>query len=164
MKLNNVTINRIENDTIINVEVYHIKDVKTYKNPFEGHYTHYNTEVTKSLQKIGFKQGDFIVNTNQFAFRYLLETLEPEAVDSFFNWNFFDTVLQQKEGFSAYVFEDEAKELLAKNPEWKTEFEQLKATDKEFAASASQQLRWIYKKSNHYEKAHLRYPIFRIAR
>ena len=162
LQLNNVTLNTIQNDTLIDVEVYHIKDFKTYTNPFEGHYTHYNTEVTKNLQKIGFKQGDFIVNTDQVAFRYLLETLEPEAVDSFFNWNFFDTILQQKEGFSAYVFEDEAKELLEKNPDWKSEFETLKARDKEFAKSASQQLRWIYKKSNHYEKAHLRYPIFRI--
>ncbi|WP_298519149.1 M14 family metallopeptidase [uncultured Kordia sp.] len=162
LKLNHVEMKLIENDTIIDVEVYHIKDFKTYTNPFEGHYTHYNTEVTKSLQKIGFKQGDFIVNTNQTAFRYLLETLEPEAVDSFFNWNFFDTILQQKEGFSPYVFEDEAKELLAKNPAWKAEFDEMKANNKEFAESASQQLRWIYKKSNHYEKAHLRYPIFRI--
>ncbi len=164
LKLNNVTLTTIENDTIVEVEIYHIKDFKTYTNPFEGHYTHYNTEVTKSIQKIGFKKGDFIANTDQAAFRYLLETLEPEAVDSFFNWNFFDTILQQKEGFSAYVFEDEAKELLAKNPEWKAEFEELKASDEKFASSASQQLRWIYKKSNHYEKAHLRYPVFRIVR
>jgi hypothetical protein len=38
-----------------------------------------------------------------------LETLEPEAVDSFFNWNFFDTMLQQKEGYSDYIFEDLAR-------------------------------------------------------
>ncbi|WP_040560207.1 M14 family metallopeptidase [Kordia algicida OT-1] len=164
LTLNNVVLNTIENDTIIDVETYHIKDFKTYPNPFEGHYTHYNTEVSKTLQKISFNKGDFIVKTNQPAFRYLLETLEPEAVDSFFNWNFFDTILQQKEGFSAYVFEDEAKELLANNPQWQQEFEAKKASDDMFAKSASQQLRWIYKKSHHYEKAHLRYPIFRIVR
>ena len=162
LSLNNVKLTSIENDTIINVETYHIKNFETYSNPYEGHYTHYNTEVTKTPQKIGFKKGDFIVYTNQLAFRYLLETLEPEAVDSFFNWNFFDTILQQKEGFSAYVFEDEAKELLATNPQWQKEFQELKASDKKFATSASQQLRWIYKKSDHYEKAHLRYPVFRI--
>ncbi|QHI38632.1 hypothetical protein IMCC3317_40260 [Kordia antarctica] len=162
LSLNNVTMNPIENDTIINVETYHIKDFKTSKNPYEGHYTHYDTEVTKTSQEIRFKKGDIIVYTNQLAFRYLLEILEPEAVDSFFNWNFFDTILQQKEGFSAYVFEDEAKELLAKNPEWKKEFLDLKTQDTAFANSASKQLRWIYKKSDHYEKAHLRYPIFRI--
>jgi len=164
LQLNNVRLTTLEKDTVIAVEVYHIKDFKTYTNPYEGHYTHYNTEVTKSQQKLGFFKGDFIVNTDQPAFRYLLETLEPEAVDSFFNWNFFDTILQQKEGFSAYVFEDEAKELLEQNPDWKAEFEALKTSDEKFAASASQQLRWIYEKSHHYEKAHLRYPVFRIAR
>jgi len=154
----------IENDTVIEVETYHIKDYKTYTNPYEGHYPHYNTEVTKTGQKIGFQKGDIIVQTNQPAFRYLLETLEPEAVDSFFNWNFFDTILQQKEGFSAYVFEDEAKVLLANNPEWETAFLALKAKDTAFANSASKQLHWIYEKSDHYEKAHLRYPVFRILR
>lgn len=162
LSLNNVEFNSIENDTVIEVETYHIKDFKTYTNPYEGHYTHYDTEVTKTSQKIGFKKDDVIVYTNQPAFRYLLETLEPEAVDSFFNWNFFDTILQQKEGFSAYVFEDEARELLANNPEWQTAFSALKVKDTAFANSASKQLRWIYEKSDHYEKAHLRYPVFRI--
>lgn len=162
LQLNNLEMTQLKNDTIIRVETYHIKDFKTYSNPYEGHYTHYNTEVTKTQQKIGFKKGDFIVDTNQAAFRYLLETLEPEAVDSFFNWNFFDTILQQKEGFSAYVFEDEAKEMLAVNQRLREEFTQKKTTDTTFAKSASQQLRWIYKQSNHYEKAHMRYPIFRI--
>ncbi len=162
LSLNNVKFNTIENDTVVNVETYHIKDFKTYTNPYEGHYTHYNTEVTKTPESISFKKGDVLVFTNQPAFRYLLETLEPEAVDSFFNWNFFDTILQQKEGFSAYVFEDEAKELLANNPEWQTAFLALKVKDTAFANSASQQLRWIYEKSDHYEKAHLRYPVFRI--
>ena len=33
-----------------------------------------------------------MVPTSQFAKRYLLETLEPTAADSFFNWNFFDSI------------------------------------------------------------------------
>ncbi|WP_046743578.1 M14 family metallopeptidase [Kordia zhangzhouensis] len=162
LRLNQVEMQTVEKDTLIDVEVYHIADYKTYQNPYEGHYPHYNTQVTSSLNKLVFRKGDIVIRTNQPAFRYLIETLEPEAVDSFFNWNFFDTVLQQKEGFSAYVFEDEAKELLEKNPSWNTEFENLKASDETFAKNASQQLQWIYKKSHHYEKAHLRYPIFRI--
>lgn len=164
LKLNNVIIHPLQNDSLISVETYHIKDYKTFKNPYEGHYGHYNTEVRKSNEQIKFFKGDFIVNTNQAAFRYLLETLEPEAVDSFFNWNFFDTILQQKEGFSAYVFEDEAKELLANNSDLRKEFLEKKASDTAFANNGRSQLTWIYKKSNHYEKAHMRYPIFRILR
>ncbi|WP_298425307.1 M14 family metallopeptidase [uncultured Kordia sp.] len=164
LKLNKVEMSQLKKDTIIRVETYHIKNYKTYKNPFEGHYTHYNTEVKKTQQKIGFTQGDFIVYTNQIAFRYLLETLEPEAVDSFFNWNFFDTILQQKEGFSAYVFEDEIQKILNVNQRLREELAEKQATDTTFANSASKQLRWLYKQSNHYEEAHLRYPIFRILR
>lgn len=45
---------------------------------------------------MSFRKGDLLINTQQKARRYLVETLEPEAQDSFFNWNFFDSILQQK--------------------------------------------------------------------
>lgn len=105
-----------------------------------------------------------MISTFQDGARYLIETLEPEGVDSFFNWNFFDTVLQQKEGFSPYVFEDIAADLLQNNPDLKKEFEDKKRTDSEFAGNWYSQLDWLHKHSDHYEKAHLRYPVFRLPR
>lgn len=88
--------------------------------------------------------------------------MEPEAVDSFFNWNYFDAILQQKEYFSAYVFEDMAKEILNQNPELKVEFERKKNQDKSFSDNGAAQLDWIYKHSVYYEKAHMHYPVYRI--
>lgn len=109
-----------------------------------------------------FRKGDFLVTTAQSGMRYLLETLEPAAPDSFFNWNYFDTVLQQKEGFSPYVWEDKAKKLLDKNSDLKAEFEEKKQNDTDFKANWYAQLDWLHKNSLNYEEAHLRYPIFRI--
>jgi hypothetical protein len=100
--------------------------------------------------------------TNQKGVKYLLETLEPEAVDSFFNWNFFDTMLQQKEGYSDYIFEDLAAQLLKSDAKLKSDLELKKKTDAKFAADAKAQLDWIYKHSVYYEKAHLQYPVYRI--
>ena len=54
--------------------------------------------------------------TDQPAVRFILETLEPQAPDSYFAWNFFDGILMQKEYFDGYVFEDTAAELLRKDP------------------------------------------------
>ena len=108
------------------------------------------------------KAGDFLVPTDQPGVRYLLETLEPQAVDSFFNWNFFDIILQQKEGFSPYVWEDLAKQILERDPVLQAAFEQRKAQDPDFAQNAYAQLDWLHKHSVHYEKAHLRYPIVRV--
>jgi hypothetical protein len=162
LKVNQIEMTEIKNDTIIEVESYKIADYKTTKNPYEGHYGHYNTVVTSSKEKVGFRKGDFLIKTQQKGVKYLLETLEPEAVDSYFNWNYFDPILQQKEYFSAYVFEDLAKEILDKNPTLKAEFEVKKKNEKDFAQNGDWQLDWIYKHSPYYEKAHLQYPVYRI--
>ncbi len=164
LKMNNIKMEPFSRDTTITVEAYKIEDFKTVENPYEGHYLHSNTKVSKSTETIRFREGDYLISTFQDGARYLIETLEPGAVDSFFNWNFFDTVLQQKEGFSPYVFEDIAAELLEKDPDLKKEFEEKKRKDSEFAENWYAQLDWLHKKSDHYEKAHLRYPIFRLPR
>jgi len=159
---NKIQYTLLEKDTTITVEVNHIRDFKTRKMAYEGHYLHYNTSVTKSIQDISFRKGDLYIETHQFGVRYLLETLEAEAIDSFFNWNFFDTVLQQKEGYSSYVFEDIAEEFLAKNLVIKKQFDEKLKTDIEFANNPKKQLDFVYQKSHYYERAHLRLPVFKI--
>ena len=162
LKNNNCKYSVLKNDSIIEVESYKILDYKTVTSAYEGHYNHRNTTVSKSMQKKAFSKGDYIFTTKQPAVKYLLETLEPEAVDSFFNWNFFDTILQQKEGFSDYVFEDLAFSFLNENLLIKTNFEEKKKSDNNFAKNPEAQLEWIYKNSPYYESAHLQYPVYRI--
>lgn len=162
LKLNKIDYIQLQKDTIIEVESYKIDSYQTSKSPYEGHYGHYNTKVSKKTEKLKFVAGDYVFSTKQSGVKYLLETLEPEAVDSYFNWNFFDAILQQKEYFSSYVFEDLAKDLLEKNQTLKLEFETKKQSEKAFSDSGSAQLDWIYKHSDYYEKSHLQYPVYRI--
>ncbi len=162
LKLNEVEMNPFEKDTVITVETYKIKTFETYKSPFEGHYPHFNTTVQNNTETVTFKTGDYLIKTNQPAVRYLMETLEPQAPDSFFNWNFFDTILQQKEEFSPYVWEDLASELLNKNPVLKETFETKKKNDIEFANNWYAQLDWLHQQSDYFEKAYLQYPIYRL--
>ncbi|MCI5056099.1 MAG: hypothetical protein MRY83_08325, partial [Flavobacteriales bacterium] len=91
-----------------------------------------------------------------------IETLEPQAHDSYFNWNFFDYCLQQKEWFSPFSFEPLAEGLLLEKPLLRTEFETKKNTDPEFAVSRKRQLRFIYERSQFYEDTHLQYPVYRL--
>ncbi|QXP60007.1 M14 family metallopeptidase [Olleya sp. HaHaR_3_96] len=162
LKLNTVELKTLTKDTTITVQSYKIDTFETRTKAYEGHYQHYNTSIKSSEEAILFRKGDYLIETNQAAFRYLMETLEPQAPDSFFNWNFFDTILQQKEGFSPYVWEDKAELLLAKNPELETEFNLKKSHDKNFATNWYSQLDWLHKHSNNYEKSHLQYPVFRV--
>ena len=162
LELNKVEFTQIKNDTTITVESYKIDTYKTRRSAYEGHYPHYNTIVKSANEKVRFRKGDYIISTDQKAMRYLIETLEPTAPDSFFNWNFFDTILQQKEGFSAYVWEDKAEKLLKTNPKIQIEYNVKISYDEEFANNSYAQLNWLHKQSENYEKAHLQYPIYRI--
>ncbi|MGS2761849.1 M14 family metallopeptidase [Sinomicrobium sp. M5D2P9] len=159
---NRVELQPLTRDTLMEVEVYRIEDFQTRTSAFEGHYLHYNTSVSSRTEKKQFLKGDYMVKTDQPSIRYLLETLEPEASDSFFNWNFFDAILQQKEHFSPYVFEDIALEILNENPQLKSEFESAKAKDSLFAGNWYEQLNWVYEHSPYYEKAHRQYPVYRV--
>jgi hypothetical protein len=164
LKLNNVKMSQLAEDVKLNLEMYYITDLKTNTRPFEGHYQHSAVKVNTVLQTVQFYAGDYVVYTNQAQNRYLIETLEPQAIDSFFNWNFFDSILGQKEGYSAYVFEDTAAQLLKNNPALKQKLEDEKLKNPEFAKNGSAQLDFVYKNSDYYEKTANRYPIGRLTK
>ncbi len=162
MERNHIIFEPLQQDTSLLVESYKIDTYKTRPQAYEGHYPHYDTKVSKNRKKVFFKEGDYLIPTNQEGIRYLLETLEPRAMDSFFNWNFFDAILQQKEGFSPYVFEEVAAKLLEENSVLRDSFVSKKTQDTEFAQNWYGQLDWLFKRSPHYEEAHLQYPVYRI--
>jgi len=162
LKRNQIKFKELQSDSLITVESYKIVDFKTVKNPYEGHYLHFDTQVSSELKTKKFRKGDYLVSTKQSGVKFLLETLEPEAVDSYFNWNYFDGILGQKEYFSDYVFEDTAAELLKTNKALKTAFELKKASDAKFSEDGAAQLDWVYKNSEYYEGTVNQYPIYRI--
>lgn len=165
LRWNGVAMRLIERDTTMAVTAYKITDLKTGDSPYEGHYLHSKTTTkTQKWEELKVLKGQYyLVPTQQAAKRFIIEVLEPSAPDSYFNWNFFDEILQQKEWFSGYVFDKEAELMLANDSELKAEFEQRKASDSTFNASAMQQLYFIYQLSEHYEHhRHRIYPVFRV--
>jgi hypothetical protein len=162
LKLNTIKMHPLKKDISILVESYEIKKYETVKMPYEGHYLHMNTEVIATHRQQKFEAGDFLISTQQPGIKYIIETLEPEAKDSFFNWNFFDIILQQKEHFSPYIFEDLAKTILDDNKDLRSKFEQKKAQDSLFSKNSYEQLNFIYMNSKYAEKEFLQYPIYRI--
>jgi len=162
LKLNGVTMKRFEKDSSVAVETYHIDDYKSYPRAYEKHHKNFDVKVSAVQQHIKFLKGDYIISTHQSARRFLVEMLEPTGDDSYFSWNFFDTILQQKEGYSNYRWEDVAAAYIKDHPEIKTELDQKKQSDAAFAANANAQLEFVYKRSPYYEPAHLRYPVYRL--
>ena len=161
---NGVKMKPLEHDTTMDVVAYEILETQTPKNPYEGHYIHRNTSVEKQYWSHTILGGThYLIDTEQDKKRFILETLEPEAPDSYFNWNFFDEVLMQKEWFSSYIFDREAEKLLESDSALARTFEEMKAKDSIFANDAFSQLYFLYRNSDHYERnRHNIYPILRI--
>ncbi len=161
-KLNHVQMHQLKHDTTLQLQTYYIADYKTATRPFEGHYLHSNVQLRTVNIPVKYLAGDYVVYTNQACNRYIVETLEPQGVDSFFTWGFFDSVLGQKEHYSDYVFEDIAADYLKSHPELKTQLEAEKAKDAKLAGSASAQLEWVYHHSEYFEPSYLHYPVGRL--
>ncbi len=161
-KLNGVVMKRLTHDTTLALQMYYIGDMRTPTRPYEGHYLHSNVQLKPTDMPVKFYQGDYVVYTDQAINRYIVETLEPQGVDSFFAWNFFDSVLGQKENYSDYVFEDKAADILRKDPELKKKLDEAKAADPNLAKSARGQLNFVYQNTSSYEKTYMRYPVGRL--
>ncbi|HEY6978602.1 MAG TPA: hypothetical protein VH396_20030 [Chitinophagaceae bacterium] len=162
LQLNSVAVKRLVKDTVIKVQYYHIDDYKSITKPYEKHHLNYDVRLTTKTDTIPFSKGDYVIYTDQHSDRYIVETLEPLGDDSFFRWNFFDAVLQQKEGYSSYRWEEVAAPYLQQHPDLKQQLEEKKKNDPGFAASAQAQLDYVYQHSPYYEPAYLRYPVYRL--
>ena len=162
LKLNGVRLRALPHDSLMEVDVYHIDDYKCYERPYEKHHKNYGVKVSSSKQKIKFVKGDWYIPMGQRANRYLTEMLEPTGDDSFFAWNFFDAILQQKEGYSDYRWDDIAANVSKNDPALQKKLQDKKFLDTAFARNANAQLDFIYKNSAYYEPVHLRYPVFRV--
>ena len=162
MQANGIEVFRLAKDEIKEVEIYKIGNFETTDNPYEGHYLHSKLEVEKSVENIQYHKGDYLIYVNQATNNYIVNTLEPQAPDSWFSWNFFDGILMQKEYFSPYVFEDLAANFLKENPDVRQELEDKKSIDPKFAENAYAQLNFVYERSSYYEPTYRRYPVGRV--
>ncbi|WP_324677693.1 M14 family metallopeptidase [Hymenobacter sp. GOD-10R] len=161
LRLSNVRLQRLRRDTTLTADIYYVEDYKTAPRPYEGHYLHSQVKLRTEQQTLPFRRGDYVAYLDQPAVRYLVETLEPQGTDSFFAWGFFDSILQQKEYFSDYIFEDLAAELLKRDPQLRQQLEARRQADPTFAKNGAAQLDFVYRHSPYYEKSHLRYPVVR---
>ena len=162
LKANKVQMTQLKKDSTIEVEVYRIDDYKTAPRQNEMHHINSDVKTSVTVRQMKFKKGDYYIPLNQVANRFLIETLEPTAIDSYFAWNFFDGILGQNEGYSGYAFEDIAADYLKTNPDLKHKLEQKRETDTAFAKNGRAQLNFVYENSPWFEPDYLRYPVYRL--
>lgn len=162
LKMNGVEMRQLPADSYyVELNAAYIASYETVDAPYEGHYLHKDIKVRYEHVRVNLRQGDYYIPAEQPAKRYLAETLDPTAPDGFFAWGFFDAILQQKEGYSDYVFEDLASQILNQDSVLKQKFYDRRKVG-EFSNDSRAQLDFIYHNSEYYEPEHMRFPVYRL--
>jgi hypothetical protein len=162
LKANGVEFQTLDSFETKTVTCQFVKSYKAPTRPYEGHFKLSEIEIASSEQAILLKPGDILIPAEQERAYFIHAVLQAKAEDSYFTWNFFDSYLQQKEYFSAYVFKAQIEDLLSKNPELKKSYEEKKALDIKFAQSEWDQLFYIYQRSPYFEQTFMRLPVYEL--
>lgn len=105
--------------------------------------------------------GSLFVPIAQPNARLVMSLLEPEAPDSLVSWGFFDNAFEQKEYMEDYVTEAVAREMMAKDPALKAEFERRLQEDTAFAADPKARLDFFYRRHPAWDDRFMVYPVYR---
>jgi hypothetical protein len=160
---NGVKMEHLDAARTLQAQVSRIQSVQSRPGAYEGHLFHDEITLETSLQSVELQAGDWWVPLDQDKARYAVETLEPQAHDSFFRWGFFNSVLEKKENFSDYVFEDMALQLLKDEPELRARFEQWKLDNPALLSDQKQVLGFIFENCARYaEPQWRRYPVLSV--
>lgn len=155
-----VQLEMVEYVDSVELSGFTIQDVSSVSQPYEGHYLHKAVQVRDTIFRDVPKGKYYQVRLGTSLDYFICSVLDPRAVDGYFAWNFFDGILQQKEWFSDYVWEDKAVELLAKDADLYRKFQQARQADENLASDTFSQLYWIYRHSPYFEKTVKRYPVY----
>jgi hypothetical protein len=163
LQWNGVRIERVEADREQELACYHVRSVTSRPHAYEGHMFHDDVQLERRCATVQLRAGDVIVPLDQDNARYAVEMLEPLGHDSFFRWGFFNSVLEKKEAYSDYVFEDDAEKLLREEPELAAKFEDWKQANPQLLEDQGAVLDFIFAHCARWrEPEWRRYPVFMI--
>ncbi len=105
--------------------------------------------------------GALFVPVAQPKLRLLMSILEPQAPDSLVGWGAFNNAFERKEYMEDYVAEEVAREMLAKDPALKAQFEQRLQDDAAFAKDPKARLEFFYRRHSSWDERFNLYPVMR---
>ncbi len=156
------------------VERYHCGGMQWQRPPFEGHHPIFGGEGANGepgkfghcdlvTETATYPAGSAVVRLNQRLSKVAVQWLEPRGPDSALAWGLFDPIFEQREYGEAYVVEKLARDMMAKDPRLKEEFERKVQADPLFAASPEARLNFFYDHSPFYAANRVGlYPVGRL--
>ncbi|HEY4146823.1 M14 family metallopeptidase [Pinirhizobacter sp.] len=158
-----ITYRRLTAPLTVDADGYQLDNPVWASRPFEGRLMLQSFHQGTVKRHVTLPAGSVIVPMDQRAANVAIELLEPQAPDSLLHWGFFDATFEPKEYGEPRVLEALARQMMAKDPALKAEFEKKLNDDKAFAASARARLFFFFERSPWYTVQGVgAYPVLRL--
>ena len=160
LALHGIYMETMSSARTVRVEFDRLSDIQFDAAPFEGRMR-VKAQTTPEVRSIRFPAGSVRVPTSQPLGDLVVNLLEPQGPDSFFQWGFFLEVLQRTEYVEGYVMEPLAQRMLDADPQLRRDFETALKGDPEMAASPRARLQWFYRRTPYFDANWRLYPVGR---
>jgi hypothetical protein len=161
LRLHGVSYRHITKSSELEVETFRSLEPELSAKSFEGRQALSLKGSWKKGETRQIPAGSLFVPIAQKNSRLAVHLFEPDSRDSFLAWGFFNAHFERKEYMEPYVAESVAREMLAKDPAVKAEFERRLRDDAEFAKSPEKRLEFFYRRHPSWDERQGLYPIFR---
>ena len=148
---------------VADVEAFRADEATFDATPIEGHQR-LTLKGAWQPETQALAAGSLFVPIAQPKARLVMALLEPQAPDALAAWGLFNNHFERKEYMEAYVAEQVAREMLARDPALKAAFEQRLREDPGFAASPQARLDFFYRRHPSWDERHNLYPVLRVDR
>lgn len=159
LSLHGISYKELDRDSVLNVTISHFTDFEFRREPNEGRHMVTVKAMEERVEKRRYHRGSVIVPTDQRTARVIAFLLEPVATGSLVEFGFFNSVFEQKEYGESYVMEKLAREMLAKNPQIKKEYEETVKNNPAYKDKQWEILNWFYNRSDWHDINYLVYPV-----
>jgi len=136
----------------VNMELCTISEYKLSNQPYEGRFRFQSFELEKENSTVMLNPGSVRVKTDQPLGELLVILMEPESVDSFFQWGYFHSILSQTEYMETYIMEPMIAKMLSEDTDLKKRFEAKKTSNPEFSKSPRAIYSWFYEQTPYFDQ------------
>jgi hypothetical protein len=163
LRAHGIAYRQLDCGVTIAAQGYQLDDPKWSSQPFEGHLMLRSVRSSLVARHENLPPGSVIVPLDQPAANVAIELLEPDAPDSLLRWGELDAIFEIKEYGEPRVLEKLARDMLAKDPALKAEFQRRLQQDPTFAASPQARLNFFFQHSPWYAVQRAgAYPVLRL--
>jgi hypothetical protein len=160
LSLHGIRFRRLSREVRGTFDSFAFSDVSFPRQSFEGRFQP-SYKVAPIAEPRVLPAGSVVVPVDQPNAELLVHLLEPEGPDSLVRWGFFNAIFERKEYAEDYALEPVAKEMLARDPKLRAEFEE-RLKDPTFAASPAARLSFLYDRSLWADNRLNKYPVVRL--